>query len=163
MFVSRNTEDRMFVVVVSGSSVHMLSKKDLSSDELATLRRSRNPTTVMTANGEVQTNEDAQVYVHDLDLFVTVQLLENTPAVLSLGKLCSEHGYSYEWKSGQTPQLTQNGNITTCTLDNFVPLVAPGLSSSSSSSSFSTSRPTDQSNYSEGHGTNFIRSSDDSK
>ena len=41
----------------------------------------------MTANGEVQTNEEAQVYVHDLDLFVTLQLLKETRAVLSLGKL----------------------------------------------------------------------------
>ena len=28
-------------------------------------------------------------------------LLENTPAVLSLGKLCEEFGYSYHWTSGQ--------------------------------------------------------------
>ena len=61
----------------------------------------------MTANGEVQTNEEAQVYVHDLDLFVTVQSLDETPAVLSLGKLCSEHGYSNEWINGETPRLTK--------------------------------------------------------
>ena len=71
-------------VVDSGSSMHTLSKKDLSSDGLDTLRRSRNPTTVVTAIGEVQTNEEAQVYVQDIDLFVTVQILEETPAVLSL-------------------------------------------------------------------------------
>ena len=64
--------------------MHMLSKKDLSSDEMDTLRRSRFPATVVPANGEVQTSEEAQVYVHGLDLFVTVQLLEDTPAVLSL-------------------------------------------------------------------------------
>ena len=125
--------------------MHMLSKKDCSSDELDTLRRSRNPTTVVTANGEVQTNEVAQVYVHDLDLFVTVQLLEETPAVLSLGKICSEHGCSYERKNGETPRFTHNGKTLTCIMDNFVPLVVPGLSSSSSSSSASTSRPKDQS------------------
>ena len=85
MLVSKNTEERMYVVD-SGASMHMLSKKDLSSDEIESLRRSTNPTTVVTANGEVQTNEEAQVYVHDLDLFVTVQLLEETPAVLSLWK-----------------------------------------------------------------------------
>ena len=51
------------------------------------LRRSKTPTTVVTADGEVQTNDEAQEYVHDLDLFVTVQLLNDTPAVLSLGKL----------------------------------------------------------------------------
>ena len=42
--------------------MHMLRKKDLSSDEMETLRRSRNTTVVVTANGEVQTNEEAQVY-----------------------------------------------------------------------------------------------------
>ena len=54
------------------------------------------PTTEGAANGEVQTNEEAQVYVHDLDLFVAMPLLEETPAVLSFGKLCSEHGCSYD-------------------------------------------------------------------
>ena len=59
---------------------------------MAPSRRSIDPTTVMTASEEVQTNEGAQVYAHDLDLVVTEQLLENTPAVISLGKLFSEHG-----------------------------------------------------------------------
>ena len=145
LLVSKNTEERMFVVD-SGASMRMLSKKDLSSDEMDTLRRSTTPTTVVTANGEVQTNEEAQVYVHDLNLFVTVQLLEETPAVLSLGKLCSEHGCSYEWENGETPRLTTNGKTITCTNDNLVPLVVPGLSSSSSSSWASTSRPKDQFN-----------------
>ena len=51
--------------------MHMLSKKDLSPEELETLRRSRIPTVVLTANGEVQTIEEAQENVHDLCLFVT--------------------------------------------------------------------------------------------
>ena len=94
VLVSKNREGRVFVGNW-GASMHMLSKKDLSSDEMDTLRRSRTPTTVVTAEGEVQTNEEAHVYVHDLDLFVTMQLLHEPPAVLSLGKLCSEHGCSY--------------------------------------------------------------------
>ena len=96
---SKNPEERRFVVG-AGASMHMLSKKDLSSEELETLRRSRT-TTVVTATGEVQTNGEAQVYVHDLDLFVTVLLLEDTPAFLSLGKLCEDHGYSHEWNNKQ--------------------------------------------------------------
>ena len=82
--------------------MHMLSKKDLSSDEMETFRRLKNTTTVVTASGEVQTSEEAQVYVHDLDLFVVVQVLDDTPTVLLLGKLCEDHGYSHEWVSGQT-------------------------------------------------------------
>ena len=92
----------------------MLSEKDLSSGELETLKRSRSPMTVVTANVEVQTIEEAQVYVHDLHIFVTVQLLENTPAVLSLGKFCKEHGNTYEWPSGREPRLNQNGKQTFC-------------------------------------------------
>ena len=66
----------------------MMSKKDLSSDEMGTSKRSRTPTVLLTANGEVRTHEEAQVFVHDLNQFVTVQLLEETPAVLSLDKPC---------------------------------------------------------------------------
>ena len=47
---------------------------------------------MMTANGEVRTNKDATVYFKQLDLFVTVMLLEKNPAVFSLGKLCKDHG-----------------------------------------------------------------------
>ena len=48
----------------------------------------------------MQTNEEATVYVNDLVFFVKVQILD-TPADLSLGKLCEDHGYSYEWTTGQ--------------------------------------------------------------
>ena len=86
--------------------MHMVSEKDLNSTELEPVRTSRSPTTVMTANGEVQTREEATVNFKALDLLVTVMLLEETPAVLSLEKLCDEHEYTYHWKSGQNPHLT---------------------------------------------------------
>ena len=82
----KELEEREFVVA-SGASMHLVSKRDLNFVELETMRTSRSPTTVMTANGEVQTREEATVYVKELDLFVTVMFLEETPAVLSLGAL----------------------------------------------------------------------------
>ena len=82
-------EEREFVVD-SGASMHMISKKDLSDAEMETLTTSCSPTIVMTANGEVQTHEEAIVYVKELEKFLTMKVLENTPAVLSLGKLCDE-------------------------------------------------------------------------
>ena len=68
-----------------------------------------------------------------------MKVLDNTPAVLSLGKLCDENGYSYEWINGQKPHLNKDGIRIPCNTENFVPIVVPGLSSSSSASS-STSR-----------------------
>ena len=63
-------EEREFVVD-SGASMHMISKKDLSDAEMDTLTKSCSPTIVITANGEVQTHEEAIVYVKELDMFLT--------------------------------------------------------------------------------------------
>ena len=94
-------EEREFVVD-PGASMHMISKKDLNSAQMDTLTKSCSPTIVITANGEVQTHEEATVYVRELDIFLTMKVLKDTPAVISLGKLCDdEHGYSYEWMNGQ--------------------------------------------------------------
>ena len=75
---TKEPEEREFAVD-SGTSAHMVSKRDLDSAELETMRTSRSPTTVMTTNGEVQAREEATVYVK----VVTGMLLEETPAVLS--------------------------------------------------------------------------------
>ena len=100
-----------------------------------TLTTSRSPTTVITANGKVETHEEATVYVKELDIFLKMKVLENTPAVLSLGKLCDEHGYSYEWINSQKPHLIENGFLLQCYTEKVVPIVVPGLSTSSSSGS----------------------------
>ena len=47
------------------------------------------------------------MFVHDLNQFVSVQLLEETLAVLSLGKLCKDHGYFNEWVSGSRATIDQ--------------------------------------------------------
>ena len=89
-----------------------------------------------------------------------MKVLENTPAVLSLGKLCDENGYSYEWINGQKPHLIKNVfglSVTPRTLfpswSQACPVLPLGSSStsrtplkqeshSSSSSSSSPSSPT---------------------
>ena len=100
-----------------------------------TLTKSCSPTIVITAMREVQTHEEGTVYVKELDIFLTMKVLENTPEVLSLGMLCDENGYSYEWINSQKPHLIKNGIRIQCDTENFVPIVVPGLSTSSSSSS----------------------------
>ena len=96
--------------------MHMLSRKDLNSAERETV------TTVITANGEVPTNE---LYVKVLVFFATMKLLENTPAVLSLVKpVTTSHKY---------------GRRIQCNTENTVPIVVPGLSTVSSSSTTPTS------------------------
>ena len=140
-------EEREFVVD-SGASMQMISKKDLSDAEMDTLTKSCSPTIVITANGEVQTHEEATVYVKELDIFLTMKVLENTPTVLSLGKFFDENGYSCEWINGQKPHLIKNGIRIPCNTENFVPIVVPGLSSSSSGSSSTSKTPPRQQSHS---------------
>ena len=95
----------------------------------------------------MQTHEEATVHVKELDIFLTMKVLENTPAVLSLGKLCDENGYSCEWINGQKPHLKENGIRILCNTENFVPIVIPGLSSSSSGSSSTSRTPSRQESH----------------
>ena len=88
------------------------------------------------------------MYVKELDIFLTMKVLDNPPAVLSLGKLCDENGYSYEWINGQKPHLIKDGIRIICNTENFVPIVVPGLTSSSSTSSSTSRTPMRQESHS---------------
>ena len=67
----------------------------------------------------MQTNEEATVYAKELDIFLTVKVFENTPAVLSLGKFCDENGYSYDWINFKKPHLINNGIRIQCNTQNL--------------------------------------------
>ena len=61
--------------------MHMISNKDLSDAEMDILTTSRSPTTVITANGEVQTHEEATVYVKELDICLTESPWEHASSI----------------------------------------------------------------------------------
>ena len=88
------------------------------------------------------------MYVKELDIFLTMKVLDDTPAVLSRGKLCDESGNSYEWVNGQKPHLIEDGIRITCNTENVVPIVVPGMSSSSSESSSTSKTPSKQESHS---------------
>ena len=52
--------------------MHMMSNMELTPEELDTVRASRVPTIVITANGAIDTTEEATVFVKDSGMFVTV-------------------------------------------------------------------------------------------
>ena len=87
--------------------MHMVNKRNLTSDEVETMRISKNTTTVMTASGEVQTRREATVYVEELHLFVTVMLLEETPAVLSLGRIMGKPTTGPAVKNHFSPKMAR--------------------------------------------------------
>ena len=60
------------------------------------------------------------IFLHDFDLFVSVQVLDETPAILLLHQLCSKRGNSYEWKTAKLHNWPQKREKTiTCIMDTF--------------------------------------------
>ena len=111
------------------------AKKDSNSAEMDTLTTSRSPTTLKAANGEVQTREEATVlcqrigYILDnespggyVSSFIARKALRRTRILLWMDQWSINH-ISFK-----------NGIRIQCNTENFVPIVVPGLSTSSSSS-----------------------------
>ena len=78
----------------------MMSNNEPTSDETDTIRRSEEPTVIMTASGNAESTEEAIVYVNDLDVFVTMMLLDSSTI----------SGFFYA-KKGAT-LMTGNGKIS---------------------------------------------------
>ena len=112
-------------VVNFGAPMHMLSRKDLNSAELETVRVSESPMTVVTASGEMQTNDEATVYVKGLSS-LTRKTLRRPRVFLRVDQVSETTTH-------------KNGRRIQCSTENYVPIVVPGLSTGSSSSATHTS------------------------
>ena len=95
--IVKNSSDHRTKQLKSNSvaSLHMMSENELASDD-----KRYHQQIIMAANGKAESTEEATVYVIDSDVFVTMMLLEDSPAVLSLGLLCEEMGHCYEREKG---------------------------------------------------------------
>eukprot|EP00969_Alexandrium_andersonii_P026466 1154831-Alexandrium_andersonii.AAC.1 len=59
---------------------------------------------IQTANGRVTCDAEIGVWVSLLSVFVWARVLPSAPRLLSLGALCTDHGFRFAWPSG-SPRL----------------------------------------------------------
>ena len=67
------------------------------------VKESDKPLTFNTANGKTNALEVAHLYCNDLAEEIEPYELENTPAVLTLGRRCMQQGFSCVWMAGEHP------------------------------------------------------------
>ena len=84
-----------------------------------------NPIPITTANGEVKINAQVRVFVKELCIFVWAYVLDCDVAVLSLGMLCDEEGFMYQWVPNTPPTLTKDGFRVICYPSHNVPVIFP--------------------------------------
>ena len=85
--------------------------------------------TFMTANGLTDSNE-ITVMDHENLGQCKLHVLNQTPAVLSVGSRCTKEGYSFVWPDGEEMKPVMIGNEGTCTfleVDGDIPYLIPGL------------------------------------
>ena len=76
------------------------------------------------ADGQVVANKGLMQQIFKNAEKVECLLLPNSPSLLSLGRLCLEAGYSFEWPSGQNPWLTSpDGKSMQLDVANRVPVL----------------------------------------
>ena len=133
-------------VVDSGASIHMVSKKDLNSAESEAMRTSRSPTTVMTDNGEVQTREEATVYVKHLDSIRQSYVSWRNSRSSFIGEtLWGSSGFFIPPDQRSKTTSHQKWQENWLQKKNYVPFAVPGLWASSSSTTSSPTSPSSSS------------------
>ena len=83
------------------------------------------PIPITTANGEVKVHAQVRVYVKELEIYVWAYVLDCDVAVLSLGMLCDEEGFTYQWIPNLPPTFVKDDFTVTCYPSNNVPIVFP--------------------------------------
>ena len=113
-------------VVDSGASYHIIGISLLSKAERRTIRKADHRVLLQTANGQITTDQVADVNVEELGLTLAVYVVkESCPPLLSLGKLCKEHHIGYVWPAGSdAPYLQSEGHKrVTLNIQNNVPFI----------------------------------------
>ena len=82
----KTKEPKRTFIVDSGASFHLISRRDLTNNDKKSITTGE-LVTLTTANGIVQTDKIAKVWVNQLKQWITCHLLPEVPPLLSLGKL----------------------------------------------------------------------------
>ena len=108
-------EGRFSWLVDSGSEQDLLSRKVMDAPHTISL---------ITANGSTEASEVADVKMKQLLEPCTPYLLDECPAVLSVGIKCLDQGYSFVWPANGTPILVRpDEKIVQLRVDGHVPVL----------------------------------------
>ena len=110
-------------VIDSGASYHLIGYKQLTEKEKGSIRPIKEPLRIQSANGIIIVDKEVHIFVPALNVSVWAQLMQDCPAVLPLGILCSRQGWTYEWQNSKNPTLSKGSRRITLTPRHDVPMV----------------------------------------
>ena len=109
----------------TGAGDHMISLSELPDFYENLVRDLDNPVVLNTANGLITVTQYVTVQLPlGNEQTIDMLLLPETPAVISIGKLCNDHDFIFHWPRNQDPYLEDtNGNRIYMIVRNNVPYI----------------------------------------
>ena len=103
----------------TGSAEDLISKGDLGNLRSYT---APHPVNIITANGPISADVQADIEVASLGVTNTPYVLPNTPSVLTVGYRCMEEGFDFIWRAYQRPFFRDpKGSKTYMDVRDYVP------------------------------------------
>ena len=89
----------------TGASLHLVDRKSLTEAQLQRMKKAPKATALNTANGLVWSTDVIDLYIKELNIYITAHVLESTVPVLSIGLLVKEHNFDFIWRKATGPYL----------------------------------------------------------
>jgi hypothetical protein len=125
--ISQDAAARHYVnawAIDTASANHLIGRKEINNADIGMTHELRHPRRLATANGVIVVDKGINVAIESLDTVVDPIIMGDCPAVLSVGRLCMESGYSFNWPAFHKPTLTKpDGSINKLELQNLVPVL----------------------------------------
>ena len=114
-------------IVDTGASEHIISRKDLSPSELRTIRKSEYKVDFQIANDLTSSDTIVDIYIQDFYLYVTAWVFEDSPPLVSAGKLVEDYDAKFSWSLAEGPLLRIGDKVIQCQTKARCPFVAVSL------------------------------------
>ena len=112
-------------ILDTGSCVDLVRRDELSAQETRRITAADSPQNLLTANGPTKADQEVSLYVDSCGANTQALVMDDSPYVLSLGKLVQDMKFSFEWKRGRPPVLiSPNGRNIPIEVRDYIPMVA---------------------------------------
>ena len=89
----------------SGSTFDLIDRDRLGEKQLGKIQKSATATSMLTANGSVESNDRISLHCGTEKQKFEAIVLEKSPYVLSMGRRCLKEGFGFHWEPYKRPYL----------------------------------------------------------
>ena len=99
------------VLSLTQGQVHIVGRSNVHKKRRSMIRTDGQPLKLSTASGQIDSTSCVNIGSSSFKLPIEACVLDSSPNVLSVGKLCNDDGWSLKWNARETPTLTSPDGV----------------------------------------------------